>query len=186
MYLRYVAYLIPSIAMVILNFPLAPFIVLFAEGKYPNAVLPKWLDWFQTPDNPLDGDRNWTLRVWQWRYKLPKPLQIYVGRVGWIWRNSAYNFDINVLGFHLKAPIAYKAWGNERVSDKPYTPGWVLRKAVNADGKKAFQFYAILPTFPSKCFRIMFGWKIWKQPKEKNFNKNIQLCITANPIKSRR
>jgi len=40
----------------LISYPLAPIVVLFASKE---GWLPKWLWWFQTPDNPVDGDRDW-------------------------------------------------------------------------------------------------------------------------------
>ena len=48
--------LIPlSFAMMLVGWSLAPILPLFADE---TGYLPRWLWWFQTPDNPIDGDRG--------------------------------------------------------------------------------------------------------------------------------
>jgi hypothetical protein len=169
-----------SLAAKVLNYFLAPLVVLFANT---DGWLPSWLSWFQTPDNSLDGDTGWLVEHWQWRHKLPAPLARYIGRVGWLWRNSLYGFKIDVLGVQLGPYFYYQHKGNQSVSDNPYTPGWVYRTIRTADeGQIAFQFYLIAPTLPGKCLRVGAGWKLWQNPK---VGDRLQLFLTFNPLKSR-
>ena len=78
----------------ILTFPLALLIVLFAKdemGWVNNATakaigprLPRWLNWFQTWDNSLDGDAGFVAAH--------KPS--WWSKVQWLWRNPFYGFAV--------------------------------------------------------------------------------------------
>ena len=67
--MRYLAYLLASFVMQVVAWIVTPVLPLFAvrrEGSMDNANsygvgfrLPRWLAWFDTPDNPLEGDSNW-------------------------------------------------------------------------------------------------------------------------------
>lgn len=96
--MRYFIYLIAALIAEVVAVPAAFVLPFFAIGR---PVLPRWLSWFQTPDNDLDGDAGWLILHWQWRYKLVPTLCNYVGRVGWLLRNRAYGFKWSVLA----API---------------------------------------------------------------------------------
>ena len=50
-----------SIPLTVLALILAPVLPLFANS---DGWLPKWLWWFQTPDNSLDGDQGWITEHW--------------------------------------------------------------------------------------------------------------------------
>lgn len=77
---------------------LAPILPLFAVhrfGPWDNNSqtamghrLPKWLAWFDTPDNSLEGDHNWQAAHF--------PVT-YWSMVGWLLRNRAYGFKWSVL-----------------------------------------------------------------------------------------
>ena len=179
MRIRWIILALVSIVAKLINYPLSPMVALFAND---GGWLPSWLSWFQTPDNSLDGDSGWQHKHWQWRYKFPVPLAIYIGRVGWLWRNSMYGFEIDVLGFNLDESFSYQYKGSQDVSDRPYQPGWVYRTIKTDSGRETFQFYLILPTFPGKCLRVMAGWKLWQHPKQ---GSKLQLGLSLNPIKSR-
>lgn len=56
-------------------------------GDVPRSALPRWLWWFQTPDEPLPG-AMYEPTVRQWRAKYGD----YVCSVLWLWRNRAFGF----------------------------------------------------------------------------------------------
>lgn len=146
-----------------LTFPLAFVIVPFAEyreGWHDNGAykdwgwyLPKWLNWFQTPDNSLDGDYGWQHEHWQWRFKLPAALCTYVGRVGWLWRNPGYG--VGVVYFDSAVPVTATYSGNPSVNDSPGVEGWCL---VHAGG--LFQLVWVKRISITKCVYCNFGWNI--------------------------
>lgn len=146
---RWVALLPLSIIMLILAYLLAPILPLVASRQ---GWLPAWLNWFQTPDNSLDGDAGWKYEHWQRRYRLPGWLAEYVGRVGWLWRNPAYGFDFSVIGFLAEEGATRQVWGDQATdSNKSY-----VAIAANPSGKKAWQVY-----IRWQRVRINLGWKLW-------------------------
>ena len=93
-YLLYPFLVLINIVGTILTFPLALLIVLFnskQDGWLDNATkqgvgprLVKWLSWFQTPDNSLDGDHTFQ------SFFPPS----WWSRVHWLWRNPFYGFAV--------------------------------------------------------------------------------------------
>ena len=71
-----------SVFLWLINLPLALVLPLFANEE---CYLPKWLWWFQTPDNPLYGDAGW-------REQCPD-CDTYFGMTKWLWRNPCQGFD---------------------------------------------------------------------------------------------
>lgn len=67
----------------VLASPVLPLLV-GADGHFP-----KYLHWFDWPDNDIDGDRGWRtdLAVGSWKR-----------RAMWCLKNPCYNFDVFVLG----------------------------------------------------------------------------------------
>lgn len=53
--LKWLALIFPSLFMAVFARLLCPVLPLFAED---DGYLPKWLSWFQTPFDSLDGDRH--------------------------------------------------------------------------------------------------------------------------------
>lgn len=143
-----------------LTYPLAfilPFFAREREGLLNNGTktgmgwyLPKWLNWFQTPDNSLDGDYGWRTEHWQWRFKLP--CSTYVGRVGWLWRNPAYGFGCVMMAGD---PILATFSGNQSVNDSPGVEGYCL---VHSQG--LFQWVWVKRISEGKCLYFNFGWGI--------------------------
>lgn len=59
---RYLVYLVADLAMEVIAVP-AAFVLPFFANK--EGWLPRWLWWFQTPDNSLNGDQGWQTQHWQ-------------------------------------------------------------------------------------------------------------------------
>jgi len=152
----------------------APFVVLFASA---DGWLPKWLWWFQTPDYSLDGDYGWMFEHWQFRDKLPRWLAEYVGRVGWLWRNNVYGFDIDVLGAVAQPGYVFTIKGDAGVSNRPLVAGLVFRIIINPDGKVYWQLYSVKVRDEKYCWRINLGWKLW------NIKDGVsnQMVVSVNP-----
>jgi len=122
-YIKWLLLLPVMLVVTAITFPLAFILPFFAEqkeGLLDNGTktgigsrLPNWLNWFQTPDNSLEGDDGWRCEHWQWRFKLPKPLSNYVGQVGWLWRNPGYGVGRII----LNAPFDVSFTGNKDVND---------------------------------------------------------------------
>lgn len=163
-YIKWLLMVPISLAVTVLTFPLAlvlPFFAVYREGPLNNGnewgwgwYLPKWLSWFQTPDNSLDGDYGWQHEHWQWRYKLPPKICRYVGQVGWLWRNPGYGYG--VVYFDSPVPIAATYTGNKAVNDSPGVEGQCM---VHAN--KLFQWVWVRKIGNTgKCFYFNFGWNI--------------------------
>lgn len=132
---------------------LAPILPFFAT---PEAHLPAWLKWFDTPDNTLDGDDGWKTRHWQWRFKLPLWLCVYIGRVGWLWRNQGYGFKWSVLSISPSEPMSVKGNIEARDGDNG-VEGWFLIRC-----KEGFQLRIVkrISFCASACFYITLGWDL--------------------------
>lgn len=151
---------------------LAPVVVLFCDK---DGWLPHWLWWFQTPDNPMDGDKGWKFEHWQWRFKLPEPLATYVGRIGWCWRNPVYGFAINVLGAK-NPPTPFNWYGNPDIQNKdPVIDGWLI-----VTSGIYWNVYVIAPFF-GRTLRLYLGWKL----RSGEGRPVYQFVCYFNPVKSR-
>ena len=162
-YLKWLIMVPVMLALTVLTFPLAfvlPFFAVYREGWHDNGniygygwYLPEWLNWFQTPDNSLDGDYGWQHEHWQWRFRLPPRISTYVGRLGWLWRNPGYGFG--VVRFDSAVPVVATYTGNPAVNDSPGVEGWCL---VHAGG--FFQLVWVKRIGSSKCIYCNLGWNI--------------------------
>lgn len=163
-YIKWLLMVPVMLAVTVLTYPLAfvlPFFAVYREGPLNNGnewgwgwYLPKWLNWFQTPDNSLDGDYGWIHEHWQWRYKLPPRLCTYVGRVGWLWRNPGYGYG--VVYFDSAVPVVATYTGNPAVNDSPGVEGQCM---VHAGG--LFQWVWVRKIGGTgKCFYFNLGWNI--------------------------
>ena len=104
--------------------------------------LPKWLNWFQTPDNDLYGD--FTFQAINGRK--------YWSEVKWLWRNPAYSFALK----YLNAPYATSVYGDKTIKDNDNAKsGWLF---VYANG--LFQFTLVVSIGFSRCFYCNIGWNI--------------------------
>lgn len=148
MILRYVLSVLASLLADFLNLFLAPLVVLFASKE---GWLPRWLWWFQTPDNSLDGDEGWKERG--------KPG--YLSRVRWLWRNSMYGFAIGVLGAGLGNADRVVTTGDPKVSNRPLREGLVIRRVYRGSKVIYFQWYYVKAWLSTRCIRINLGWKLW-------------------------
>jgi hypothetical protein len=108
-----------------------------------GPVLPSWLNWFNTPDNTLDGDAS---------FQQLFPEKNYWSHVHWLWRNPAYSFALR----YVSAPYITSVSGDPTIKDNDNAKaGWCL---VNANG--LFQFTFITPIGFNRCFMVNLGWNI--------------------------
>jgi hypothetical protein len=91
-----------SLAFRLLCYIVNPLVVLFADS---TGNLPRWMSWFQTPDNSLDNSPTWVAEHWsrlRIKYDWPiwrKRLYRYLQRVAWLYRNTGYGFNCSVLAY---------------------------------------------------------------------------------------
>ena len=151
-YLVYL-FLVPvSLVLTLLALILAPVMVLFKIEKdwwcdnhayrAMGPVLPSWLNWFNTPDNTLDGDATFEnlngIGYWQ--------------KVKWLWRNPAYSFALR----YLTAPYTTIVKGDPTIKDNDNAKaGWCL-----VSSNSLFQFRWVRPIGFSRCLYCNFGWNI--------------------------
>ena len=106
--------------------------------------LPKWLNWFMTPDNCLWGDATFEAA-----HSSGSP---YWHKVLWLWRNPAYSVWLR----YLKAPYATSVKGDKTIKDNDNAKaGWCF---VRANG--LFQFTYVTSTGNGKCLMGNLGWNI--------------------------
>lgn len=127
-----------------------------------SGWLPSWLSWFQTPDNPCDGDAGHLERwprnglFWTW-----------VRRTAWLFRNTAYGFNIDVIGFKHQEGDVKEVIGDPSVGDVSGVSGlckWYVRRqgelvAFQIYYVKHYQIFGVW-----KCVRAGIGWKVWGSP----------------------
>lgn len=174
-YVKWFLFLIPSLLMDVLGRLLAPVLPAFADE---SGYLPKWLWWFQTPDNALDGDRG----HWE-RWPKSGDFWTYVRRVAWLLRNCAYGFNISVIGFKHKDGDRKEIYGDPDIGDKTGISGF-CKWLVYRQGKLvAFQVYYVkhYKIFGVwKCVRAGFGWKVWGDPSGEIYG---QYWVYMHPFK---
>lgn len=147
MALRWLFLAVAGMAFTLFAMLAAPVLPLFVG---PDGYLPRWLWWFQTPDNPAWGDKAFHENQMAWT-------QIrYLRTVFWLWRNPSYGFDFAVLGARVPEGFAYSCSGNERVSNSPLHEGLVIRRM-----NQYWQLYYVKAWNQTKCLRINLGWKLW-------------------------
>lgn len=161
-YIKWLLMLPVNILITVLAIVLSPVLPLFAverEGWQNNGAtwgmgwyLPKWLSWFQTPDNSLDGDEGWKTEHWQWRYKLPAKICTWVGRFGWLLRNPGQGYGVEYL---VGNPIVGTYTGNVAVNDSPGVEGQCMVHVQDL-----FQWVWVRKIGKSKCLYFNFGWNI--------------------------
>lgn len=152
-YFYYVVLVLISLPINLLAIIIAPILPLFAAQEYGwcdnhsyeafEPRLPKWLGWFMTPDNSLDGDAT---------FKRLNPPS-YWSQVKWLWRNPAYSFGLK----YLEAPYTTTVAGDKTIKDNDNAKeGWCF---VTANG--LFQFtYVKRIVSSSRCVYVNLGWNI--------------------------
>ena len=141
-----------NLIVTLLTIILSPILPVFATDQYGpvdnNSAwglgprLPKWLSWFQTPDNSLDGDATFE--------RLNPPS--YLSMVKWLVRNPGYGFGVH----YLTSPYYTTVGGDPTIRDNNNArAGWCC---VNSNG--LFQFRLVLPIGLSRCLYCNFGWNI--------------------------
>jgi hypothetical protein len=131
---------------------LSPILPAFASAA---GYLPAWLGWFQTYDNPLDGDTG---------FKTIHALYLgeqsgwkrYVNRVWWLLRNPGYTFDQQILGAPITSLDDMTINGDLRIADQyPAKAGY---NTITIG--KAWGLLYIKQISANYCLRIRLGWKL--------------------------
>lgn len=143
---QWVFLFIASMIINLLSIILGPFIAIYSLYK----PVPKWLNWFLTHDNDIDGDQD-HLQRWTGDSKWKK----FLRRTAWLWRNKGYTFDYDVCGRVIGNTLVNK--GDPDTSDAKKA-GYIFQYDENG----TWEYYLVKPySFKKdKCLRIRFGWKI--------------------------
>ena len=152
-YILYILLVPVSLLTTLVGVILAPLMVLCKVDKLwwcdnhsyqaVGPVLPSWLNWFNTPDNTLDGDNT---------FQTNNGIS-YWSKVKWLWRNPAYSFALK----YLTSPYTTSVTGDPTIKDNDNAKaGWCL---VKANG--LFQFTLVKRIFfTSRCIYVNCGWNI--------------------------
>jgi hypothetical protein len=151
-YIFYIVLVPISLLLTLLAVLLSPILPLFAseqEGWLDNGSaigmgkrLPKWLDWFQTWDNSLEGDAT---------FQKANPPS-YLSEIKWLIRNPLPCFVLRT----LTAPYDATYKGNKLIKDNDNAvAGWLI---VKSNG--LFQFTLVKPIGNARCIYCNFGWNI--------------------------
>ncbi len=149
---------------------LAPVLPLFASK---DGYLPKWLSWFQTPDNPLYGDERF----------IKTHKDSYWTRCLWLWRNSAYGWAWNVLAFKVQDGYTIRVIaGKKPVEGSLKSDGFYFAKLTNPDGSSCWQLYITHHWSKTHCTKLNFGYKIWMASEIKEGMLYPICAYTFNPV----
>ena len=193
-YLKWLLYCIPDLVMQVVGKALSPVLPLFVrtarnsqgeiewktDGSAMQANLPKWLSLFQTDDHDCDGDRG----SWE-RHPGFDWWSIYKRRTAWFFRNTGYNFCINVLGIPVTPADEFLVQGNPDASDTNSISGACFRRVYRDNKLICFQWYFIRHYAfwrVRACVRIGLGWKLFGNWHNEN-GKTAQHQIYFNPLK---
>lgn len=151
-YLIYLLMVPVNLLVTLLCILLSPILPIFATQQYGwcdnrsyQAVgprLPKWLSWFQTPDNSLDGDATFE--------KINPPS--YLSKIKWLIRNPGYGYGNK----YFSAPYTTSYTGNPNIRDNDRAIAGYL--FCHANG--LFQFVWIKPIGYQRCIYVNLGWNI--------------------------
>lgn len=166
-YLKWTFLLIVNLITNLISLPLAPIVVLFANDK---GWLPKYLYYFQTQDNPIDGDEGFKT-LYAPYIPVKNKYQRWRNRTAWLWRNKLYYFSYKVLSVRyniLENTFILINSGDNGVGNGVVgvegsgKSGLSVAKLYRNNKLIAFKYYYIrqYKSHPDKCIRILIGWKL--------------------------
>lgn len=156
----YALYLIASFGMQLVAWCLTPVLPLFRNEQWGwsnngsvralGPRLPRWLSWFDTPDNSLLGDSKW----------MADHTGDYWSMVGWLYRNSLYGFKWTVLAVDIQDTQIVT--GNSNIGYQRSRFGILRIRQPNG----AWQFKIVKPIL-GKIFEGNFGWLLDDTTKQR-------------------
>jgi hypothetical protein len=125
----------------------APLVALFAAD---NGWLPRWLSWYQTPDNSLDGDIGWrTKHLIGW----PR----YIKRVLWLCRNPMYGLAWDgPLSAKIHRAMPIKVQGDPWIKNRDNA----IAGAYFCTVGPYWNYKLIRPLFGDTALMLELGWKL--------------------------
>ena len=135
-----------SISVVIVRYPLSPFVVLFFSSKDKTTITR--FKWLMTIDNDLTGDSGWKEEhLWG-----DNPLSFW-NRVRWLWRNGGNSFNYNQLGLPALGAIVIEEVAYD---DK----GRVVERYVLREDGFLFRKFYRRKTKEEKYWEVFIGWAL--------------------------
>ena len=158
--MRYFLYLIISFVLQLVAWCLTPILPLFRKELWGwsnngnvralGPRLPRWLSWFDTPDNSLLGDSRW----------MADHTGDYWSMVCWLYRNSLYGFKWTVLAVDVQDTQIII--GNPDIGYQRSRFGILHIRQPNG----AWQFKIVKPIL-GKIFEGNFGWLLDDTTKQR-------------------
>lgn len=152
--MRYFIYLVLYLILQFITYLITPLLPLFAtmqDGPCDNNSeiknqprLPRWLNWFMTPDNSLWGDGAW----------YSKQGGAYWSQVAWLYRNSLYGFKWSVLAAPASSELVFQS-GNKAINYKGPVYG-----TLECLSGEYWQHKSVSHLFGDYCLVLNFGWLI--------------------------
>ena len=180
--IRWLFNLPAKLVMTLVALAFARVMVMFANPEYGllnNAStwgqeprLPRWLAWFDTPDNSLYGDTGWRTKHCQDAWQTP------AGMARWLRRNPALGFCWQTLGHPISPDTVFTVAGTLGVEKGQDRYGWYFIRTN--DG--AFQFriaYAVLGVEIAGDF----GWLLepFLDPENRSIRPALYQCSPKWP-----
>ena len=160
-----------DLAMTAASYFVAPAAVILAGD---NDHLPNYLRYFDTFDNPLDGDGGW-------QEKFPSltgsKFKRFLKRTLWLWRNAAYTFSRDVVGAKIAKENDVICIGTKAVGNRPLHEGVLF--AYTLEGY--WELY-LVKQLGSKCLRIRLGWKLKNKVDHNDWEGTAMLVYSINPF----
>lgn len=156
-YLMLLCIYLPIQLLTYLVTPLIPFFKHDGVGRLNNNTtfgvgprLPKWLSWFDTPDNSLLGDSRW----------MADHTGDYWSMVCWLYRNSLYGLKWTVLAMDVEQVRWVQ--GDPNIGYQRSRFGILRIRQPNG----AWQFKIVKPIL-GKIFEGNFGWLLDDTTKQR-------------------
>jgi len=156
-WLLYLLFYIIAQTVTYLITPILPLLVVHRECWTDNGSvwaegwkLPKWLSWFDTPDNSLLGDSRW----------MADHTGDYWSMVCWLYRNSLYGFKWTILAMDVQDTQIVT--GNSNIGYQGSRFGVLHIRQPNG----AWQLKIVKPIL-GKIFEGNFGWLLDDTTKQR-------------------
>jgi len=178
-YVKWLLFALLGILVSLANYLLAPIIALFINK---DGYLPKWLNWFQTPDNPAYGDKLFR------HNQMNDSTNDYWCGVVWATRNPGYGYD-NTVGITVKE-------GFTATTDTPEGLEWigewydpmgshinkvlkegVMHRTLTQEGTTYFEWVLIRKWSATRYLKLKFGWALY-QPFKVGEKRGLEFTIS--------
>ena len=173
--------LLVKLPLQILGLPILAIALLFVPRD--KEVLPKFLRWFDNYELHLRDDGDDGLSGPHYIRSKWKDPTGWLARFNWLaLRNPVNYFQYKVLGFKTEGDWAAKV-ENPNVGTHSYNVRGVRKtELTNGDGKKYWEYYAVIPLLKSWHFRARLGYKIG-DITDLHDDEWVQWVFSVTPLK---